>query len=138
VDEKAYLHRSGRTARAGASGTVLCLIERGQRREVEGLHRNAGVEPTRHDETPDHPEVVALGNSGTPIPVVALVAPVRTSDKPRGRERSGRPTYKSAGQSTSQSTGRPAYKSAGQSTTSSTDRPARRPGNRPRAVRAAG
>jgi superfamily II DNA/RNA helicase len=124
VDEKAYLHRSGRTARAGASGTVLCLIERGQRREVEALHRNAGVEPTRHDVTPDHPEVVALGNSGTPIPVVALVpAPAA---KARGRERSGRPTYKSAGQSMSQPTNQ------------ATGRPARRPGTRTRAVRAAG
>ncbi|MBA3745695.1 DEAD/DEAH box helicase, partial [Sporichthya sp.] len=87
TDEKAYLHRSGRTARAGSSGTVVALVEHSQRREMAAMHRKAGVDPAAHDVTPDHAEVIALGNSGTPIPVVTLVAPVRSS-APRG---TGRP-----------------------------------------------
>ena len=97
TDEKAYLHRSGRTARAGNTGTVVALVEHSQRREMATMHRKAGVDPTAHDVTPDHAEVIAMGNSGTPIPVVTLVAPVRSS-QPRG---TGRPPRRpqSGGQS---------------------------------------
>ena len=42
-DHKDYLHRSGRTARAGASGMVIALVERGQVRELQRLHDAAGV-----------------------------------------------------------------------------------------------
>ena len=41
-DHKDYLHRSGRTARAGASGTVVALVEPGQVREFGRLHQAAG------------------------------------------------------------------------------------------------
>jgi len=37
-DHKDYLHRSGRTARAGASGTVLALVDPAQVRDVARLH----------------------------------------------------------------------------------------------------
>ncbi len=94
VDEKAYLHRSGRTARAGTTGTVLSLVERSQRREVENLHRKAGITATRHDVTPGHPEVVAIGTSGTPIPVVTLVPSEKPKSSPRG---GGRPPRRATG-----------------------------------------
>src|SRR6266404_6004568 len=42
-DHKDYLHRSGRTARAGASGMVIALVERGQVRDLQRLHDAAGV-----------------------------------------------------------------------------------------------
>ena len=38
---KTYLHRSGRTGRAGKEGTVITLIPRGRRRKVEDLLRRA-------------------------------------------------------------------------------------------------
>ena len=41
-DHKDYLHRSGRTARAGADGMVVALVEEGQVRELERLHRSRG------------------------------------------------------------------------------------------------
>ncbi|MFC1418487.1 DEAD/DEAH box helicase [Streptacidiphilus cavernicola] len=47
-DHKDYLHRSGRTARAGRSGTVVTLILPHQRRGVFRLLEDAGVEATRH------------------------------------------------------------------------------------------
>ena len=40
---KDYLHRSGRTARAGASGTVVALVEPSQVRDVERMHDTAGI-----------------------------------------------------------------------------------------------
>jgi superfamily II DNA/RNA helicase len=46
ADAKTYLHRSGRTARAGASGTVLSLVDRSQVRDVAKLHVDAAVTPT--------------------------------------------------------------------------------------------
>jgi superfamily II DNA/RNA helicase len=47
-DSKDYLHRSGRTARAGGHGTVLTLVLPHQRREVERLTTGAGVSATWH------------------------------------------------------------------------------------------
>ena len=42
-DHKDYLHRSGRTARAGATGLVVTLAERGQVRDLQRLQQAAGV-----------------------------------------------------------------------------------------------
>src|ERR671910_1079926 len=46
VEHKAYLHRSGRTARAGAKGTVVTLMTSEQVRDVRQLTRAAGIKPT--------------------------------------------------------------------------------------------
>ena len=45
VEHKAYLHRSGRTARAGASGTVVTMMVDAQVRDVRDLTRKAGIKP---------------------------------------------------------------------------------------------
>ena len=45
VEHKAYLHRSGRTARAGAAGTVITLMTDDQVRDVRALTRAAGIFP---------------------------------------------------------------------------------------------
>ena len=47
-DHKDYLHRSGRTARAGASGLVVTLADESQVRELQRMHQAAGVTATRH------------------------------------------------------------------------------------------
>ncbi|WP_328328627.1 MULTISPECIES: DEAD/DEAH box helicase [unclassified Streptomyces] len=47
-DHKDYLHRSGRTARAGKSGTVVSLSLPHQRRQIFRLMEDAGVDATRH------------------------------------------------------------------------------------------
>ncbi|HVX55823.1 DEAD/DEAH box helicase [Nocardioides sp.] len=46
AEHKAYLHRSGRTARAGSSGTVVTLMTSDQVRDVRDLARAAGIKPT--------------------------------------------------------------------------------------------
>lgn len=46
AEHKAYLHRSGRTARAGAAGTVVTLMTSEQRNDVRALTRAAGITPT--------------------------------------------------------------------------------------------
>jgi superfamily II DNA/RNA helicase len=46
TEHKAYLHRSGRTARAGAAGTVITLMTDDQVRDVRDLTRAAGIKPT--------------------------------------------------------------------------------------------
>jgi superfamily II DNA/RNA helicase len=43
VEHKAYLHRSGRTARAGAEGTVITLMTDDQQRDVRALTKAAGI-----------------------------------------------------------------------------------------------
>ncbi|QNE19732.1 DEAD/DEAH box helicase [Kribbella qitaiheensis] len=43
IEHKAYLHRSGRTARAGAEGTVVTLMTDDQVRDVRDLTRKAGI-----------------------------------------------------------------------------------------------
>ncbi|WP_262061678.1 DEAD/DEAH box helicase [Streptomyces sp. STR69] len=46
ADAKDYLHRGGRTARAGESGKVVTLVTPGQRREVNRMMSEAGIRPT--------------------------------------------------------------------------------------------
>ncbi|MFF3321778.1 DEAD/DEAH box helicase [Streptomyces sp. NPDC002889] len=45
VDHKDYLHRGGRTARAGESGSVVTLVLPEQRREMTRLMADAGISP---------------------------------------------------------------------------------------------
>ncbi|WZH53316.1 MAG: DEAD/DEAH box helicase [Nocardioides alkalitolerans] len=87
TEHKAYLHRSGRTARAGNAGTVVTLMTTEQKRDVRDLTRAAGINPTTTRVTgTDHPVLVELapGERSLPgafEPVVAAPAPARTSTR---------------------------------------------------------
>lgn len=61
TEHKAYLHRSGRTARAGAEGTVITLMTDDQVKDVRQLTRLAGIKPvTTKIHGADHPVLVQL------------------------------------------------------------------------------
>jgi superfamily II DNA/RNA helicase len=44
-EHKAFLHRSGRTARAGAEGTVITMVTENMRRHTKRLAKDAGIDP---------------------------------------------------------------------------------------------
>lgn len=61
AEHKAYLHRSGRTARAGAAGTVITLMLDEQVKDVRALTRAAGIKPTvTRVNDPRHPVLAQL------------------------------------------------------------------------------
>lgn len=60
AEHKAFLHRSGRTARAGASGTVVTIMTDEQRRHVRDITRKAGIDPVVTRVTPSHPLLAEL------------------------------------------------------------------------------
>jgi superfamily II DNA/RNA helicase len=55
MEHKAYLHRSGRTARAGAEGTVITLMTDDQVADVRDLTRRAGIKATTTRLDATHP-----------------------------------------------------------------------------------
>ncbi len=55
IEHKAYLHRSGRTARAGADGLVVTLMTDDQVSDVRDLTRRAGIKATTTRITATHP-----------------------------------------------------------------------------------
>ncbi|HJR40074.1 MAG TPA: DEAD/DEAH box helicase, partial [Nocardioidaceae bacterium] len=71
ADAKAYLHRSGRTARAGQSGAVVTITTPRQLDEIVRLQSRAGVEPRHHDirSAPRPMTAEALAESGEQAPV---------------------------------------------------------------------
>jgi len=89
-DHKDYLHRSGRTARAGSSGTVLALVQHAQMRDMARLHQMAKVSPTVVTVHPGHEAVREIATSGTPVVVRAVRPPARQDDDARGRRPAGR------------------------------------------------
>ncbi len=86
-DHKDYLHRSGRTARAGASGTVLSLLSPRQTRELHRLLGMAEVKATVQPVTPGHEAVRRIAESGEPVVVTVRSRPERD---PRSRRSGGR------------------------------------------------
>lgn len=60
VEHKAYLHRSGRTARAGNDGTVVTMMLDDQVRDVRDLTRQAGIKPTTTRVALGHPLLAEL------------------------------------------------------------------------------
>jgi superfamily II DNA/RNA helicase len=70
TEHKAYLHRSGRTARAGATGTVITLQAAAQAAAVRDLMRKAGVVPLTATVTPGSPLLRSI--VGEPVPPSTL------------------------------------------------------------------
>ncbi|WP_244963349.1 DEAD/DEAH box helicase [Actinomyces trachealis] len=70
AEHKAYLHRSGRTARAGADGVVVTLVLPEQRKDVEVLLKKARIKAQIERIRPDGDAVAQLvGQVAEPVPV---------------------------------------------------------------------
>ncbi|MFJ1702432.1 DEAD/DEAH box helicase [Kitasatospora sp. NPDC088346] len=81
IDHKDYLHRGGRTARAGESGTVVTLVLPEQRREVSRLMTTAGIRPTVTKVRPGDGELNRITGARTPsgVAVLPLLAPAQVA-----------------------------------------------------------
>ncbi|MBJ6642114.1 DEAD/DEAH box helicase [Streptomyces sp. BSE7-9] len=104
-DPKDYLHRGGRTARAGESGSVITLVTRDQRRDVSRLMSQAGITPRITQVRPGDDELSRITGARTPsgVPVVITVPvverPRRAASAPsRNRRRRGAPGRQGQGQ----------------------------------------
>ncbi|MGW4355827.1 DEAD/DEAH box helicase, partial [Nocardia sp. NPDC004582] len=85
AEHKAYLHRSGRTARAGNDGDVVTLVLPDQRGDMAALMRKAKITVSPQSVTPDSPQVSEL------VGEVAALVPVSGGDAgPRTRPHRGR------------------------------------------------
>ncbi|SDL02455.1 DEAD/DEAH box helicase [Nonomuraea jiangxiensis] len=95
-DHKSYLHRGGRTARAGEKGTVVTLVLPNERRSTDALTRRAGIHPFRLKATPGHPRVAEV--TGARIPSGEAI-PVWEPDvrKPLRPRREGGPSERRGG-----------------------------------------
>jgi superfamily II DNA/RNA helicase len=94
ADHKDYLHRAGRTARAGGTGAVVTLVLPHQRRTVERLTGAAGVGAAALSVRPEDDAVLAVTRGAVPSGVAVserdLMPPRRPSSGP-GQRRSGGP-----------------------------------------------
>ncbi|MFC3997571.1 DEAD/DEAH box helicase [Nocardiopsis sediminis] len=92
TDHKDYLHRGGRTARAGESGNVVTLALPDQRRDLTRLMGRARIEPRILGGSTDASELSAVTgareSSGVPVTVRSAAPPERRRGQaPRGRRR---------------------------------------------------
>ncbi|MBD3941335.1 DEAD/DEAH box helicase [Microbacterium sp. NEAU-LLC] len=85
MEHKAYLHRSGRTARAGAEGAVVTLVLPEQRRDVSQLLRKAAISVEPVAVTAESAEVTALVGQVAPyVKPVPVAAPARGGGQSQG------------------------------------------------------
>ncbi|WP_212735581.1 DEAD/DEAH box helicase [Herbidospora galbida] len=94
ADHKSYLHRGGRTARAGEKGSVLTLVMPNERRSTDAMARRAGITPSRHRAVPGAPVLADIAGarepSGESIPV--WEPDIRKPLRPRSGGRDERPS----------------------------------------------
>ncbi|MFI5806882.1 DEAD/DEAH box helicase [Streptomyces sp. NPDC051561] len=92
-DHKDYLHRGGRTARAGESGSVVTLVTPNQRRDMTRLMHAAGITPQTTQVRAGEAELSritgAKAPSGVPVVISSPVSerPKRGGSGARGRRR---------------------------------------------------
>ncbi|MGI5338806.1 DEAD/DEAH box helicase [Streptomyces sp. CA-181903] len=104
VDHKDYLHRGGRTARAGESGTVVTLVLPEQRREMTRMMVDAKISPQVSRVQPADAEVTRITGAREPSGVPVVIAP--PPQPAPARKASSGSSSGSAGSSSSSRSGR--------------------------------
>ncbi|ASY35468.1 DEAD/DEAH box helicase [Streptomyces sp. CLI2509] len=85
VDHKDYLHRGGRTARAGESGSVVTLVLPEQKRDTQRLFSAAGIRPHTANVTASDPELARVTGAREPSGVPVTLAPPVSATPPAQR-----------------------------------------------------
>ncbi|MET8042978.1 DEAD/DEAH box helicase [Micromonospora sp. NPDC005215] len=105
TEAKDYLHRGGRTARAGESGSVVTLVLPEQRRDVSRLMAVAGIRPESVQVRPGDGSLARVTGarepSGVPVTIVAPPAPASRVRTAGGSATDGgaRPAHRASGRS---------------------------------------
>ncbi len=84
ADHKDYLHRGGRTARAGESGSVVTLITPGQRRSMARLMEAAGIVPRTAQVRSGGEELRRITGAQAPSGVPVTIAVPVAEQQPKG------------------------------------------------------
>ena len=85
TDHKDYLHRAGRTARAGEAGTVVTLATTRQQKSIGGLTQRAGVNPKFVGVTPLSTELMKITGAQEPSGIPYIVPIVEKSVRSGGK-----------------------------------------------------
>ena len=97
VEHKAYLHRSGRTARAGSAGDVVTVVLPEQRRDTAALLRQAGINVKPQEVAADSAPVQALVGEVAPYQApAARPAPAAEQARIDSAPSAGRASWRSA------------------------------------------
>ncbi len=89
AEHKAYLHRSGRTARAGQSGDVVTVVLPEQRKDTQAVLRKAGITVAAQQVAADSGPVLQL--VGTVAPRIAPSAAVAQAPAQQRQQQQRRP-----------------------------------------------
>jgi superfamily II DNA/RNA helicase len=110
VEHKAYLHRSGRTARAGAAGTVVTMMLDSQTGDVRDLTRKAGIKATITKVSDGHPLLTKIAPGERTFSAATAAAAATTAARSgngssTGSARGGSRGRSAGGQGSTRSTG---------------------------------
>ena len=99
AEHKAYLHRSGRTARAGSAGDVVTVMTPDQVKDVRTLARQAGIKPAVSSVGPGDERILALTGPHAPLVTPPAVASFDVAERqPQGRRRPPQARHRRQGQ----------------------------------------
>ncbi|MGW4450703.1 DEAD/DEAH box helicase, partial [Streptomyces sp. NPDC004599] len=94
ADHKDYLHRGGRTARAGGSGSVVTLVLPEQKREITRLMSDAGIRPRTARVKSSDAELVTITGarepSGVPVTIEVPQPVAPAASRPEQKTGAGR------------------------------------------------